>query len=56
MRERVACYIGVGGPSKLGLTSGEWVMIGEEAGQWQRGWGGGGSIVEEREGYSVGVR
>jgi hypothetical protein len=24
-------------PSKLGLTNGEWVTIGEEAGQWQTG-------------------
>jgi hypothetical protein len=52
MRERVAGYIGVGSPSKVGLTNGEWVTIGEESGQWQAG----GSIVEEGEGYCVGVR
>jgi hypothetical protein len=35
VRERIAGYIGVGGPGELGLTNGEWVAIGEEAGQWQ---------------------
>jgi hypothetical protein len=33
------------GPRKLGLTNGEWVTIGKEAGQWQTG---GQAIVEER--------
>jgi hypothetical protein len=37
MRKRIAGYIGVGGPSKLGPTNGEWVMTGEKAGQWQMG-------------------
>jgi hypothetical protein len=32
MRERIAGYIGVSGSSKLGLTNGEWVMIGQESG------------------------
>jgi hypothetical protein len=37
--ERITGYIGVGAPSKLGLTNWEWVMIGEEASQWQMGGG-----------------
>jgi hypothetical protein len=47
VHERIAGYIGVSNPTKLGLTNGEWVTIGEVAGQWQTG--AGQSIVEERE-------
>jgi hypothetical protein len=39
VHERIAGYIGVGGQSKLGLSNGIWVVIGEEAGQCQMGGG-----------------
>jgi hypothetical protein len=39
MHERIAGYVGDRGQSKLGLTNGEWVTIGEEVGQWQTGAG-----------------
>jgi hypothetical protein len=47
---RIAGYIGVGGPRKLGLTNGEWVTTGEESGQWQLGRG---RSIEKRGRYSV---
>jgi hypothetical protein len=50
--EWIAVYIGVGGTSKLGINTGEWVTIGEEEDQWQTAGGGGGPEYKtEREVY-----